>query len=109
MALYYPRATHKRPIVLIGPPNIGRHELRQRLMADSERFSAAVPRKKLMLYHPPSLLPLPPCTLSLLFLFNGLSITVFYLLEEKLKPAKLKGKAKAKGKAYALPPSPAHC
>lgn len=43
--MYYPRATHKRPIVLIGPPNIGRHELRQRLMADSERFSAAVPRK----------------------------------------------------------------
>ncbi|XP_043660874.1 serine-rich adhesin for platelets isoform X1 [Drosophila teissieri] len=43
VALYYPRATHKRPIVLIGPPNIGRHELRQRLMADSERFSAAVP------------------------------------------------------------------
>ncbi|XP_032295472.1 protein PALS1 isoform X8 [Drosophila virilis] len=55
VALYYPRATHKRPIVLIGPPNIGRHELRQRLMADSERFSAAVP--------------------------------LFYLLEEKLKPA----------------------
>lgn len=45
MALYYPRGSHKRPIVLIGPPNIGRHELRQRLMADSERFSAAVPRK----------------------------------------------------------------
>ncbi|XP_028896296.2 mucin-19 isoform X1 [Zeugodacus cucurbitae] len=43
VALYYPRATHKRPIVLIGPPNIGRHELRQRLMADSDRFSAAVP------------------------------------------------------------------
>lgn len=43
VALYYPRATHKRPIVLIGPPNIGRHELRQRLMADSDRFAAAVP------------------------------------------------------------------
>ncbi|KAL5275154.1 MPP5 family protein [Megaselia abdita] len=43
VALYYPRDTHKRPIVLIGPPNIGRHELRQRLMADSERFAAAVP------------------------------------------------------------------
>lgn len=41
---YYPRASYKRPIVLIGPPNIGRHELRQRLMADS-RFAAAVPRK----------------------------------------------------------------
>uniref|UniRef100_A0A1Q3FUT3 Putative calcium/calmodulin-dependent serine protein kinase/membrane-associated guanylate kinase n=1 Tax=Culex tarsalis TaxID=7177 RepID=A0A1Q3FUT3_CULTA len=43
VALYYPRASHKRPIVLIGPPNIGRHELRQRLMADSERFAAAIP------------------------------------------------------------------
>lgn len=44
VALYYPR-DFKRPIVLIGPPNIGRHELRQRLMADSDRFAAAVPRK----------------------------------------------------------------
>ncbi|XP_011308299.1 uncharacterized protein sdt isoform X2 [Fopius arisanus] len=43
VALYYPRASHKRPIVLIGPPNIGRHELRQRLMQDSERFAAAIP------------------------------------------------------------------
>lgn len=45
VTLYYPRASHKRPIVLIGPPNIGRHELRQRLMADSDRFAAAIPRK----------------------------------------------------------------
>ncbi|RLU17758.1 hypothetical protein DMN91_009995 [Ooceraea biroi] len=43
VALYYPHANHKRPIVLIGPPNIGRHELRQRLMQDSERFAAAIP------------------------------------------------------------------
>lgn len=42
---YYPSMNHKRPIVLIGPPNIGRHELRQRLMEDSDRFAAAVPRK----------------------------------------------------------------
>ncbi|XP_065214129.1 protein PALS1 isoform X2 [Planococcus citri] len=40
---YYPSMNHKRPIVLIGPPNIGRHELRQRLMEDSDRFAAAVP------------------------------------------------------------------
>merc|ERR1712152_3010 len=40
VALYYPRPNRKRPIVLIGPPNIGRHELRQRLMADNGRFSA---------------------------------------------------------------------
>nr|CAD7594113.1 unnamed protein product [Timema genevievae] len=44
VSLYYPRANHKRPVVLIGPPNIGRHELRQRLMEDSERFAAAIPR-----------------------------------------------------------------
>nr|BBD75286.1 stardust2 protein [Parasteatoda tepidariorum] len=43
VALYYPRANRKRPVVLIGPPNIGRHELRQRLMEDTERFAAAVP------------------------------------------------------------------
>ncbi|KAK7601156.1 hypothetical protein V9T40_008597 [Parthenolecanium corni] len=40
---YYPSMNHKRPVVLIGPPNIGRHELRQRLMEDSDRFAAAVP------------------------------------------------------------------
>ena len=45
VGLYYPRANHKRPVVLIGPPNIGRHELRQKLMEDTERFSAAVPRE----------------------------------------------------------------
>ncbi|RWS06301.1 MAGUK p55 subfamily member 5-like protein [Dinothrombium tinctorium] len=43
VCLYYPRANIKRPIVLIGPTNIGRHELRQRLMTDTERFAAAVP------------------------------------------------------------------
>lgn len=48
VTLYYPRASHKRPIVLIGPPNIGRHELRQRLMADSDRFAAAIPREFLI-------------------------------------------------------------
>ena len=43
VAMYYPRPTRKRPVVLIGPPNIGRHELRQKLMADTARFSAAIP------------------------------------------------------------------
>ncbi|KAG1685109.1 MAGUK p55 subfamily member 5 [Nymphon striatum] len=43
VALYYPRANRKRPIVLIGPPNIGRHELRQKLMEDIQRFAAAIP------------------------------------------------------------------
>ncbi|UYV74838.1 MPP5 [Cordylochernes scorpioides] len=45
VGLYYPRANHKRPIVLIGPPNVGRHEMRQKLMEDTERFAAAIPRK----------------------------------------------------------------
>ncbi|XP_075585433.1 MAGUK p55 family member stardust isoform X2 [Dermatophagoides farinae] len=40
---YHPRPNFKRPIVLIGPANIGRHELRQRLMQDTDRFAAAVP------------------------------------------------------------------
>jgi len=43
VALYYPRADRKRPVVLIGPPNIGRHELRQRLMQDTDQFAAAIP------------------------------------------------------------------
>ena len=29
--------------MLIGPNNIGRHELRQKLMQNTERFAAAVP------------------------------------------------------------------
>ncbi|KAG8191323.1 hypothetical protein JTE90_006072 [Oedothorax gibbosus] len=41
--LYYPRAHHKRPLVLIGPQKVGRHELRQKLMEDTNRFAAAVP------------------------------------------------------------------
>lgn len=44
VALYYPQPNRKRPIVLIGPPNVGRQELRLRLMeSDPERFAAAVP------------------------------------------------------------------
>lgn len=50
VGLYYPSSSHKRPVVLIGPPNIGRHELRQRLMQDSERFAAAIPRKFLYFF-----------------------------------------------------------
>lgn len=46
VAQYYPEPNRRRPIVLIGPPNVGRHELRQRLMeSDYDRFAAAVPRK----------------------------------------------------------------
>lgn len=49
VAQYYPEPNRRRPIVLIGPPNVGRQELRQRLMeSDYERFAAAVPRKFLL-------------------------------------------------------------
>ena len=44
MALYYPQANQKRPLILVGPPSIGRHELRLRLLEDKNRFAAAVPR-----------------------------------------------------------------
>ncbi|KAL8611136.1 hypothetical protein ACOMHN_064426 [Nucella lapillus] len=41
---YYPQPNRKRPIVLIGPADVGRQELRERIMeSDFERFAAAVP------------------------------------------------------------------
>ena len=44
MALYYPQPNQKRPLILVGPPSIGRHELRQRLLDDTSKFAAPVPR-----------------------------------------------------------------
>ena len=44
MSLYYPQANQRRPLILVGPPSIGRHELRLRLLEDMNRFAAAVPR-----------------------------------------------------------------
>ncbi|KAG9509737.1 MAGUK p55 subfamily member 5, partial [Fragariocoptes setiger] len=41
--LYYPRKYRKRPIVMVGPTNIGRQELRLRLLQDKSRFAAAIP------------------------------------------------------------------
>ena len=44
MALYKPSPSRKRPIVLIGPHSIGRHELRKRLMQmNPSLFEVAVP------------------------------------------------------------------
>ncbi|CAG5135007.1 unnamed protein product, partial [Candidula unifasciata] len=41
---YYPQPNRKRPIVLIGPSNVGRNELQQRLLdSDADRFGAPVP------------------------------------------------------------------
>ena len=45
MALYYPQPNQRRPLILVGPPSIGRHELRQRLLDQAEKFAAPVPRK----------------------------------------------------------------
>ena len=45
VSLYTPVSKKKRPVVLIGPPKVGRHELRQRLLESDDRFAAAVPRK----------------------------------------------------------------
>lgn len=46
VTLYFPQEDKKRPVVLIGPQNIGRHELRQRLMeSDISKYAAAIPRK----------------------------------------------------------------
>jgi len=43
MALYYPQPNQKRPLILVGPPAIGRHELRQRLLDDTSKFAAPIP------------------------------------------------------------------
>ncbi|XP_072039200.1 uncharacterized protein [Amphiura filiformis] len=43
VSLYTPVNKKKRPVVLIGPPKVGRHELRQRLLEGDDRFAAAVP------------------------------------------------------------------
>uniref|UniRef100_A0AAZ3Q356 Protein PALS1 n=1 Tax=Oncorhynchus tshawytscha TaxID=74940 RepID=A0AAZ3Q356_ONCTS len=44
MALYHQPANRKRPIALIGPPNSGQDELRQRLLSiEPDRFAGAVP------------------------------------------------------------------
>lgn len=45
VALYYPQPGRQRPVILVGPSNVGRLELRQRLLDSSpHRFGAAIPR-----------------------------------------------------------------
>ena len=47
VARLFPRPAAFRPIVLIGPPGVGRNELKRRLMAlDTDRYKATVPRKE---------------------------------------------------------------
>ncbi|XP_071963193.1 protein PALS1-like isoform X2 [Antedon mediterranea] len=43
VGLYQPNVQRKRPIVLVGPHSVGRQELRQKLLEDSDKFASAVP------------------------------------------------------------------
>ena len=46
VARLFPRSGVFRPIVLIGPPGVGRNELKRRLMAlEADRYKATIPRK----------------------------------------------------------------
>ena len=40
--VYFPKKNRKRPIVLVGPSNIGKNKLREKLLKDKERFAPAV-------------------------------------------------------------------
>ena len=46
VARLFPRPGVFRPVVLIGPPGVGRNELKRRLIAlDPDRYKATVPRE----------------------------------------------------------------
>lgn len=46
VAKLYPRPGHYRPVVLIGPPGVGRNELKRRLIAtDPDKYKTPVPCK----------------------------------------------------------------
>jgi hypothetical protein len=48
VARLFPRPGIYRPVVLIGPPGVGRNELKRRLIAlDPDRYKATIPRKKI--------------------------------------------------------------
>ena len=48
VARLFPRPGIFRPIVMVGPPGVGRNELKRRLMAmEPERCKATIPRKKI--------------------------------------------------------------
>lgn len=45
---FYPRPGSHRPIVLIGPPGVGRNELKRRLIeTDPTKFKTTIPCKRL--------------------------------------------------------------
>lgn len=44
VSLLYPKQSLIRPVVLIGPPGVGRNELKKRLIAsNSDHYGASVP------------------------------------------------------------------
>ncbi|QQP57272.1 Uncharacterized protein FKW44_002198, partial [Caligus rogercresseyi] len=52
VARLFPRPGAFRPIVLVGPPGVGRNEIKRRIIAlDSDRHKATVPRKSPHLYY----------------------------------------------------------
>ena len=47
VARLFPRAGTFRPIVLVGPPGVGRNEIKRRIIAmEPDRFRVTIPRKK---------------------------------------------------------------
>lgn len=52
VALYHQPPNRRRPVALMGPPNSGQDELRQRLLSlEPSRFAAAVPREQNILLY----------------------------------------------------------
>ena len=46
VARLFPRAGFFRPIVLVGPPGVGRNEIKRRIMSmDNDRYRMTIPRK----------------------------------------------------------------
>jgi hypothetical protein len=72
VAKLYPRPGLHRPVVLIGPPGVGRNELKRRLIAtDQEKYKT----------------PIPCEYLSILYFF---SVSAPFMLESRLhKPSEL--------------------
>lgn len=75
VAKLYPRPGLHRPVVLIGPPGVGRNELKRRLIAtDQEKYKTPIPCE----YH------------SIIFYF--LSFSAAFILEAGFhRPAELAG------------------
>ena len=46
VARLFPRADFRRPVVLVGPPGVGRNEIKRRIIAmEPDRFKITTPRK----------------------------------------------------------------